>query len=852
MSNSDTDIDWSKTTWEGSRREQLRQWRKLKLRDRLLAVEEMAELSDHFSDMRAQRQSQNPQNISGKDAGQVTGVRETGAAYNEKSSSNEITLHGCTPEPLMSYLKALGVLRLVSEQVDSSAKGFWRDEEFTIKSGLDSNDLLNFFISLYKPSPIFSPWNGDGGFLTDSGACYETIERLRKLSTDRLTLIHRIIDNIRNTASLKELGSKRSEAKQLQSKYNEKYKTRADKWKKKASDDEKEKYAELTKQIKSIKQSLIFLLRNEYPNESLDWLDTCLAINKDSIAMSPLLGSGGVDGRMEFSANYLANVIEILENQNSLAWLKKSLLGDGLPVLAKTSIGQFAPGAIGGANATQGMEGDSLVNPWDYVLMLEGIVLLAGAVSRKLGVNQGARAVFPFTVFSSAAGESSLGQKESRESRGEIWLPLWKHPTSVKEIQKIFSEGRAELCGQQCYSAVDFARAVAALGVDRGITSFARQGFLKRNGLAFIATPLGRFDVHARANTELLREIDTWLDRFRSACKIGQKGEAPARLTRALRIIDSAIFDYCRYGGHSYFQAILIGLGQAERELMRDGQWSQKNRVPPLHGLTPDWIEASWDCSSEFELALSLAGMRGTGKVGPLRSNFEPVYIGRRNNGVEYGTWAEKDRAVVWNQANLSNNLAAVLARRMQDAAKHGNERLPLWSGYSASLESLAAFLTGQTDDNHLEELLWGLMLVDHAKPNDSRLKIDFPDSPPLPRIYALLKPLFLPAPIVYQAEHWRYVRQNEKGITIKPEPRILPLLRTGRIDDAVDIALHRLRSSGLQPMIARGEQGRLPIEGQSLAAALLFPVNSYSLDRLLRLVVRTNSIITQSEGEPA
>ncbi|MDA3934765.1 MAG: hypothetical protein PF630_10645 [Gammaproteobacteria bacterium] len=55
--NRDNDpIDWSKTTWEGSRREQLRQWRKLTLRERLLAVEEMADISRRFREMRMQRQ----------------------------------------------------------------------------------------------------------------------------------------------------------------------------------------------------------------------------------------------------------------------------------------------------------------------------------------------------------------------------------------------------------------------------------------------------------------------------------------------------------------------------------------------------------------------------------------------------------------------------------------------------------------------------------------------------------------------------------------------------------------------------------------------------------------------------
>jgi len=39
-------IDWSLTTWEGSRREQLRRWSELSLREILLAQEEMQELAE--------------------------------------------------------------------------------------------------------------------------------------------------------------------------------------------------------------------------------------------------------------------------------------------------------------------------------------------------------------------------------------------------------------------------------------------------------------------------------------------------------------------------------------------------------------------------------------------------------------------------------------------------------------------------------------------------------------------------------------------------------------------------------------------------------------------------------------
>jgi hypothetical protein len=45
-------IDWSLTSWEGSRRAQLRRWRALSLRQKLLVLEEMTEIAEHFGRMR--------------------------------------------------------------------------------------------------------------------------------------------------------------------------------------------------------------------------------------------------------------------------------------------------------------------------------------------------------------------------------------------------------------------------------------------------------------------------------------------------------------------------------------------------------------------------------------------------------------------------------------------------------------------------------------------------------------------------------------------------------------------------------------------------------------------------------
>lgn len=46
-------FDWSLTTWEGSRREQLRRWAELSLEEMIRAQEDMREIWERFAQMRA-------------------------------------------------------------------------------------------------------------------------------------------------------------------------------------------------------------------------------------------------------------------------------------------------------------------------------------------------------------------------------------------------------------------------------------------------------------------------------------------------------------------------------------------------------------------------------------------------------------------------------------------------------------------------------------------------------------------------------------------------------------------------------------------------------------------------------
>jgi CRISPR-associated protein Csx17 len=577
-------------------------------------------------------------------------------------------------------------------------------------------------------------------------------------------------------------------------------------------------------------------------DDYIRWMDTALVLHSAGQAFPPLLGTGGNDGRLDFTQNYMQRLVALGFARPALipeaeTWLRQSLLGETANDLMSAAVGQFDPGKAGGPNATIGMEGGSLVNPWDFVLMMEGTILLAGAAARRFGTNQRDKAAFPFTVRAATVGYASGADREESNSRGEIWLPLWETSSSLSELELTFAEGRAEYNGRQSRDGIDFARAVATLGVDRGLSAFARYGFLKRSGKAYVATPLGMFPVRERSNADLLREIDGWLEAFRRACAAD---EAPARFKSARRRIDSAVFDYCRYAqgenDPSWFQAVLASLGAAERELAV----GDKHLVyHPITGLSPAWIHACDDGSAEFRLALSLAFLRGDPKVtGTIRRYLEPVKLERKR-----WSWAERGGHVVWTGNDVASNLGAVLTRRLQDAEKIGEAPLVWGSRFPVSLADVGNFLAGRVDDEKLANLLWGLMLLNEAKTTrDFRQRPRASSEAELvPRAYALIKLTLLPFPVKWVPGGNTVVlrrvdpSEHESGLVVKPEPAILGNLQAGNLQAACNIAIRRLRASGLVPIGSdlpggsrRDIAWTVPRVAQPrLLAALLFPINA-------------------------
>lgn len=733
-------------------------------------------------------------------------------------AEHTVALPGATPESLMSYLKGLGTLRLIAG-VDHDTRACWKGGVLQLASSLDADALERFLLDEYRPSPIISPWNAGSGFW-DSKAAGKALRKVEESASSRLSPIRDAILSARSCIA---------------------------------------EFAVTQKSLKDKRRKVAFLktLRSRLPDEALAWLDSA-AILSETAQFAPLLGTGGNDGRLDFSSNFLQRLAAIMPfdasskpptdhvRRQSAAWLEAALFGTAQPNLLPAAAGQFHPGGVGGPNATSGFEGDSLVNPWDFVLMLEGALVLSGASTRRLGLVTGSRPAFPFTVETTPAGQGALSDGETTSARAEVWLPTWPRPAVYPEVRRLFAEGRAQVGRRYATTGLDFARAVAGLGVDRGVDSFNRFGFVQRSGLNYLATPLGRFPVRGDPDVWLLDQADHWLTLLR---RRAQSNTAPASLRSSLRRVEDAIFAYCGAPARSRLQDVLAALGRTERLLAQQAkggaEHANAHNLPPLFGLEPAWLAACENGRAELHLAAAVASIDDP-RVGPLREQLEPV---RRS---KYGyVWSDDVSGVVAGGAQAPRVLAAVLERRLLLAQRHvpsavgqgeGEERRsgpPIKGHVEATAADVQSFVAGRTQDERLLDLLFAIATfrwpAKLQPPDGKREETPLPKD--LNRAYALMKLTFAPDGVP---------TGNGDVARIHPDPAVLNLLRAGRLQDAVMLCARRLFAAGLPPLGYRPSAGShsLPFqvrdvgEAERIAAALLIPLRD--ADSLVKLAVRS------------
>ena len=772
----------------------------------------------------------------------------------------EIVLTGCNPTPLAGYLKALGVMRLVAEQVDPNVKCCWRDESLLLQTDLNVDAMTGFFADSYRPTPIASPWNGGSGF--NPGDATDGMDAIMGCEDERFRPYREVIDEIRSwpemPRELKTVGDVAStldaaarnanpganraklekavaEIIQLQEAAAEALGVEATLdlelgiLRDKASGPKTVLGAAASPWWKAVrkgrtmclqmerggsKELLLSKCRSRLPDTFLSWMDATVVVRNDGRPLyNPLLGSGGNEGRLDYSNNFMQRLAELLINADrsrAVAMLRSALFGDAQSGMnRKAKIGQFDPGSAGGYNqGTEIVTKDFKINPWDYVLMIEGALVLSGSVARRHNANSVGQATLPFTVMFSGVGFSSSEYGE--DGRAEIWLPTWNRLAGYGELNHLFSEGRTTVGRRPARNGLDFARAVGSLGVDRGMDEFVRYAFIKRRGESYVALPAGRLPVRFRPELRLLDDLDPileQLDRFMRGFS-----NPPATYVSARRSIDESIYECCESPNPSSFSALVRALGRMEFLIAQRDH--SKKPAKPLLGLRPEWAAQCDDGGPEVRIAAALASLSSTGKVGGIRSNMSGV------DAVAPWKWAQGSGQKRWHGNSLVERLGGVIAQRIMDGERLSAPTFPTGGNLPLQPSDVVPFLYGETDDRLLEELLWGFALVKWTAIGANHLRGRWRralERRPLPRSWCLLKLLHMPGRI--------------RGVDIRKESRIVPLLTAGRVTAAAEVAYHRLRVSNLQPITVSYEEWCEPAR---LLAALLIPTECAQLESLV------------------
>jgi CRISPR-associated protein Csx17 len=739
-----------------------------------------------------------------------------------------VTLHvhrlaGCTPRPLAGYLKALAVLRIVAEQKDPRARGFWRAGTFHLVTELDATELVRFFLDEWQPTPFVSPWNKGSGFFNlekDKG-----LAPVRKSTAPRFAALRAGIEAGAEVVSAMETAVRAEKA------IKEESNQIKDRTKREALRRDlvyKQRLARATRECKRLKDELQPECQRRWRGGALRWLRAAMVLHGDGgkAEFPSLLGTGGNDGKLDFSNNAyqrLADLFDLASAQGSARpdthdLLRASLFGDAVPGQRRGAIGQFSPATSGGANSTSGALGESMLNPWDLPLLLEGAILFSAASTKRLARRESSQASAPFSVRGHSSGYGSASAKEegAADAGAEQWMPIWDRPWTIGELRSVLAEGRCQLGARVADSGLDAARAVARLGVARGISSFERYGYLVRNGKSSYAVPLGSWNVQARTQGALLDDLDQkeW---WRAIRRAARDERAPASFVRAERVLADAVLAALAGGdAPRRWREVLVALATLEHQLVASGAFTYKARLAPLPSLSPEWIRAIDYGGPEVRLALALASARDpVRKDDTVRAHWLPLdprtrRFKTRENGLA------RDPRVVCAGRRAEDDLVTIVERRLLEGQAGHSLPLVATPGTAASPADLNALITGQVD---LELTLWlarALAAVRWWELGPAHLP---------GRAAGSWDPGELdPSVLAVRLAHLPFAIPRGAGaIAIGADPAAVRLLASGDSARAFEVVLRRLQAAGLRApfRFAAVDAER----SRRIAASLAFPI---------------------------
>lgn len=691
-------------------------------------------------------------------------------------------LGGCAPAPLVRYLRALGLLRIVAEQKDSAVRGWWQDEQFFLLTRLDRSELERFVLEEYAPTGVLNPWGARSGFYDGSSekTARAALRRIEASKLQRLSTIQSAISVIRS-AILTAGGGKPE------------------------GDEEKVEFlAELRRRLRGSNQ---------------EWGDVAFALVGDAYRAPALMGTGGNEGSGSYSSAFLNAVVACVIDRTQDQAL--NLLEDGpggtSPVAGYAwdgAFGQFLPEGEGSA--------------WDLLLAFEGAIIFRSTIAlRSQGTGRFLSSPFYFAPHAAGVGSSAavdeflLNKGRASPGRGEQWFPLWTAPAGLAEISAMVAEGRCTVGRHTAVRALEAARAVGRLGIARGISSFCRYGYMQRNNLAsHFAVPLGRIEVRSRPRGRLVDEIASWHERLHREAR---KKSTPARLVDAEHRLADAIFGaLARDELSQCWQSVLIACVSIENVQLA-GAAVRAGPIPPL---SPGWLEASNDGSVEWRLACALGSAaasygRDARPCDPVRQHWLPLARdGRRYR--EEDQRLLRDARVVMSGRDAVVDFCSVVQRRLVEAVASGHRHLPLVAARECAAHpaDLARFVAGEVDANRVSALARAFMAIRWEQWRPSGMPLSMPRGSYPHEAWAAVRLACLAGPL-------------DAARRIPVDEAIVRRLTAGDAAAAIDIALRRLRAVGLRPPLRCGTADAET--ARRWAASLVFPISSRSVSEMAR-----------------
>lgn len=420
-------------------------------------------------------------------------------------------------------------------------------------------------------------------------------------------------------------------------------------------------------------------------------------------------------------------------------------------------------------------------------------------------------------------------------------MPIWTRPASLAEVRALFGEGRMQLGRKAARGTLDAARAIAGLGVARGVTAFERFGYFERNGQANLAVPLGRFEVKPRPEVRLLDEIEDWTrDLQRSAAQT----HAPASVGRVARRLDAAMLDVAQQSSAHRWQRLLAALGEAEATLLAGPRFAVERRAKPLPPLSSGWLDQADDGSAELWLAVAIASQRADAKhrLGPLRAHLMPLDENKGFAQLAAGSDALRDDPrVVMRGLELVADLEAVVSRRLVESHRAGSDRILLDGAVAAPLADVEDFVFGNVNDGRILALIrpltalrWtdGEVTARAAQRRRVRGRVLSP----------------LAALALFRAAYRTVDHPEARSTTL--DSTAFAQLRAGRLADAARTALARLEGQGLRPRLSRIVGS--PALGHRIAASLAIPLSLADQRRAVDTVCKPTAIDARSENGEA